>query len=71
MRLSFSRPWITFASWDDIRLQAAPAMPYVLAIVVGAGAGVAAIAFAELISAVDWLIFDQFTDGLDGLGDWR
>lgn len=71
MHLSFSRPRLTFASWDDIRLQAAPAMPYILAIVVGAGAGVAAIGFAELISACDWLFFDQFTDSLGGLGDWR
>lgn len=49
-----------------------PFVPYTLAVVVGLGAGVGAIVFRELISAFDWVFFDQLADnGLSALGDWR
>lgn len=47
-------------------------LPYSLAVVVGLGAGTAAIVFRELISGFDWLFFGQIADkGLSGLDDWR
>lgn len=45
-------------------------MMYALAIVVGLAGGAAAIVFRELISGVDWLLFDQLAGYLDRFGRW-
>jgi CIC family chloride channel protein len=62
----------TDAGLQALRGRLEPLIPFVYAILVGVGAGIGAIIFRELISAFDWIFFDQLADNALGfLDEWR